>query len=139
MTVILDPYLTFGGNCSEAMHFYAEVLGGEILHEQTFGETPGCEDMGPEVAKQTMHIAVRLGDRTLMGSDCGTMPFNGRQGISLSLGYPTPEEGRRVFERLAEGGKVTMPLEETFWVECFGMCEDRFGTAWMVNAGKNKM
>ena len=139
MPAIIDPYLTFGGDCSEAMHFYAQVLGGVVEHEQTFGDTPGCEGMGPEVADQTMHISVRVGDRLLMGSDSGNMPFNGRQGISLSASYPTVEEGRRVFALLAEGGKVTMPLEETFWVECFGMCEDRFGTSWMVNAGKNKM
>ena len=137
MPAIIDPYLTFGGNCAEAMHFYADVLGGTVEYEQTFGNTPGCEGMGPEVADQTMHISVRLGDRVLMGSDSGTMPFNGRQGVSLALSYPSVDEGRRIFEALSAGGKVTMPLGQTFWVELFGMCEDRFGTAWMVNAGKS--
>lgn len=139
MPAIIDPYLTFGGNCSEAMHFYARVLGGQVEHEQTFGDSPGCEQMGPEVADQCMHISVRFGDRVLMGSDSGGMPFNGRQGISLALMYADVDEGRRIFEALADGGKVVMPFEETFWVEKFGLCEDRFGTSWMVNAGQSKM
>jgi PhnB protein len=55
------------------------------------------------------------------------------KGFSVSLTYPTVAEAKRVFDALAEGGKVTMPLEKTFWAEAFGMLVDRFGTPWMVN------
>lgn len=56
-------------------------------------------------------------------------------GFSLSLNYPTADEGRRVFDALAAGGKVHMPMGKTFWAEAFGMLVDRFGTPWMVGGG----
>ena len=66
-------------------------------------------------------------------------PFPGRNGVSISLVYPTVEEAKRRFEALAAGGKVTMPLDKTFWVESFGMLTDKYGTSWMVNGGKRAM
>jgi PhnB protein len=59
-------------------------------------------------------------------------------GFTVSLAYPSVDEAKRVFDALAEGGKVSMPFQETFWVERFGMVTDRFGTPWMVNGGKSK-
>ncbi|CAN7507631.1 VOC family protein [Rhizobacter sp. LjRoot28] len=131
----LDPYLTFDGNCSEAMRFYADALGGKVLSEMKFGDTPGCEDMGigPEFAGQTMHICIELDGRMLMGSDSAGQPFAGRRGISLALTYPTVDEARRSFDTLGAGGKVVMPMDKTFWAEAFGMVEDRFGTSWLIN------
>lgn len=131
----LDPYLVFNGNCAEAMHFYADALGGKIEKEQTFRGTPGWESMPPELADQILHIRMTLGDRVLMASDNGGHPFQGRQGFSLTLTCDSIEEANRAFAALAQGGKVTMPLAPTFWADTFGMLEDRFGTGWMVNAG----
>ena len=62
--------------------------------------------------------------------------FEGQHGVSISLMYDDVAEARRVFAALAEGGRVTMPIEKTFWVELFGSAIDRFGTSWMVNGGK---
>ena len=140
MATTLDPYLTFDGNASEAMHFYAKVLGGKVEYEQKFDGSPGCQNMSKEHAQQTMHISVGLGnDRRLMASDTGGMPFHGRHGITLALMYESVEEGTRIFNALAEGGKVTMALDQTFWVERFGMLEDKYGTAWMMNCGKSML
>ena len=129
----LDPYLTFDGNCSEAMHFYARTLGGKVVAKMKFGDVPECAGMGPEAATQTMHMCIDLDGRMLMASDSAGQPFAGRKGISLALTYPTVEEARRTFDALSAGGKVVMPIEKTFWAEAFGMLEDRFGTSWLVN------
>lgn len=136
---VLEPYLFFNGNCSEAMHFYARTLGGKIEFEQKFKGSPGCEDMSPDMAEQTMHILMSLGDRKLMASDTGGKPHQGHQGFSLSLAYTDLAEARRHFDALAAGGKVVMPLGETFWAEAFGMLEDKYGVAWMINAGTKPM
>lgn len=133
---VLDPYLFFDNNASEAMHFYARTLGGKIEFEQKVKGSPGWESMPPEVAEQAMHIAMSLGERRLMASDSCGQPFNGRRGVSLSLSYTDLAEARRHFDALADGGKVIMPLGETFWAEAFGMLEDKFGTAWMINGGQ---
>ena len=130
---VLEPYLIFNGNAAEAMHFYARTLGGTVLVEQKFKDAPGCEAMPADVADQTIHIAVALGERRLMASDSGGQPFHGQHGFSLSLAYTDLDEARRHFEALAEGGKVVMPLGQTFWARLFGMVEDRFGVTWMVN------
>ena len=84
-----------------------------------------------------MHACVVVEDRRLMASDwMSPEPYPGINGVSISLVYPTVEEAKRKFEALAEGGKVIMPLDKTFWVESFGMLTDKFGTNWMVNGGK---
>ena len=62
-------------------------------------------------------------------------PFDGMKGASMTLGYPTAAEATRIFNALGEGGRITMPLERTFWAEIFGMLVDRFGTPWMVMGG----
>ena len=66
-------------------------------------------------------------------------PNKGMHGLSLSLTYPTAAEAKRVFEALAKGGRVNMPIEKTFWAEAFGMLVDRFGTPWMVNGAQKPM
>jgi PhnB protein len=134
-----EPYLTFDGNCTEAMRFYEKTLGGKLSLMQfrdapMAGQTPsGAED-------RVMHARLELDGRTLMGSDTlPGMPYQGIHGASISLSYADVPEAARVFAALAEGGKITMPLQRTFWVESFGMLVDRFGVAWMVNGGKSTM
>lgn len=83
-----------------------------------------------------MHASLNLDGRRLMASDTPATHSNkGMSGFALSLNYPTTDEARRVFNALAEGGTVTMPMEKTFWAEAFGMLTDRFGTPWMVGGG----
>jgi PhnB protein len=71
---------------------------------------------------------------TLMASDTmAGQPYDGMHGFSLTLVYPTAADARRIFDALGQGGRVTMPIQKTFWAEAFGMLVDRFGTPWMVN------
>jgi PhnB protein len=67
------------------------------------------------------------------------MPFDGMKGVMMTLTYPTVAEALRVFATFSDGGTVRMPLGEAFWVECFGMFTDRYGTAWAINGGTPKM
>ncbi|NID04797.1 VOC family protein [Luteibacter jiangsuensis] len=143
----IQPYLFFNGNCEEAFKFYEKALGGKIneLHRykdmppQEGGDDNGCGPMTPEQKakfdESIMHVNLTVdGQMMLMGSDSpqdeGTV-----RGLSISIGIDDVEKGRKVFEALSEGGEVKMPFQETFWAKGFGMCTDKFGVPWMVNAG----
>jgi len=129
----LNPYLTFNGNCGDAMRFYQQVLGGK-LQMHTVGESPGGDQAPPEARSRIMHANLDLGDRVLMASDdMMGRPYEGMKNISLSLHYAAVDEAKRIFDAIGEGGNVTMPFQKTFWAAGFGMVVDRFGTPWMVN------
>jgi PhnB protein len=141
------PYLNFDGDCAAAMAFYAQLFGGHIEHMSRFGDMPPGEGMPPlpETARErVMHAQLRVGEQLLMASDalpaaafddperCAGV-YRRPQGLWISIGVASVEEGRRVFDGLAEGGSVTMPFAPTFWSPGFGMVTDRFGTPWMIN------
>ena len=134
----LDAYLFFDGNCADAMRFYERTLGGKLEMMMTYGEGPMADKTPPGSADRIMHARMSLGDRMLMASDGipGQGP-TGEKGFSLSLTYSAVADAQRVFDMLADGGQVKMPMQTTFWSESFGMLIDRFGTPWMVN-GKPK-
>lgn len=137
----IDAYLGFDGNCAEAMQFYAKELGGKITMMMTFGESPMKDQVPPDAAKRIMHASVQIGDRLLMASDTFPgQPYEGVKGMSLAITYDSVAEATRIVDVLAsKGGKITMPLEETFWVEAFAAVTDRFGTPWLINGGKAKI
>jgi len=130
----LDTYLFFDGNCADAMRFYERTLGGRLETLMTHAQSPVAAQTPPGSANRIMHARLVIGDRVLMASDAMIdQPTGGMKGFSLSLMYTTTAEAKRVFDLLADGGRVTMPLQKTFWAEAFGMLVDRFGTPWMVN------
>lgn len=128
------PYLVFDGNCAEAMRFYAAVLGAK-LDLMTFGQSPMPEQMPPAARERIMHARLALeGNGSLYGGDCPPgVPYQGIHGVSIALSYDTTHEARRVFDALAQGGKVGMPFGPTFWAKGFGMVTDRFGCPWLIN------
>jgi PhnB protein len=117
------------------MEFYSDVFGG-TLTVNTFGEY-GTDD--PGLADKVMHAMLET-DRglTLMGADPapGSDPATGGSNISVSLSGDDDIELRRYWERLSDGGTVSVPLEKQMWGDEFGMCVDRFGIPWMVNIGQ---
>jgi PhnB protein len=132
----LNAYLSFDGNCAEAMNFYAEVLGAKLETLMSYGDMPGAAKMSASDAARIMHAYLVHPEFSLMAGD--TPPgvrYEGVNGVMLALTYATASEGQRVFEALAAGGKITMPLGETFWADSFGMVVDRFGVPWGVNGG----
>ncbi|HET9611512.1 MAG TPA: VOC family protein [Acidimicrobiales bacterium] len=129
------PYLNFGGNCREAFTRYQEIFGGELDVMTMADMPPGEQEVPAEQADLVMHAALRVGDDILMASDDPTTDdFGPVQGMYVNYSVADVDEARRVFDALAEGGQITMPAGETFWAPLFGMCVDRFGTPWMVNA-----
>ena len=127
------PYLNFGGNCREAFTRYQEIFGGELVL-LPMSDMPSDEPLGPDQAGLIMHAALTFDGQILMASDDPTGRFDGVRGMFVNYTVADLAEAERVFEALADGGEVTMALAETFWSPRFGMCVDRFGTPWMVNA-----
>jgi PhnB protein len=135
----INAYLTFDGTCEEAFNFYKSVFGGDFPMVGKFGDMPPQEGMPPisdEVKNRIMHMSLPISAETvLMGSD--TMPgIHDHQvgnNISLSINTDSREEADRIFNGLSAGGKVSMPLADTFWGAYFGMWTDKFGINWMVN------
>jgi len=130
------PYLNFDGDCKEAFQFYNQVFGGEIVAMFTHAGTPAAEHVSPEWQDKIMHARLVAGSVVLMGSDSPPEYFEEPKGISVSLHVEDPAEAERIFNALAEGANVTMPIQETFWALRFAMLTDRFGTPWMINCEK---
>ena len=128
----LNPYLQFNGNGREAIEFYRDVFGGELT---TSSYAEGNMAQNPADADRLMHGQLETpAGFTLMASDSPTdMPADTVGGFSVSLSGDDEAELRGYWDRLAEGGTVTMPLEKAPWGDSFGMLNDRFGTPWMVN------
>jgi PhnB protein len=130
----LNPYISFDGDARQAMEFYERVFGG-TLTLNTFGEY-GAPDSGH--ADKIMHaMLVTDSGFTLMASDTAPgMEHNPGNNITVSLSGDDAEELRGYWEKLSDGGTVTVPLEKQMWGDEFGACVDRFGIPWMVNIGQ---
>jgi uncharacterized glyoxalase superfamily protein PhnB/uncharacterized protein YndB with AHSA1/START domain len=129
----LNPYIFYNGTCKEAFQLYERVLGGKIVMMLTHGETPAAGHVAPEWKDKIIHARMMLGEQALMASDAPPGRFHQPQGFSVNIGVTDPAEAERIFHALAENGKVTMPIGETFWALRFGMLVDRFGIPWMIN------
>lgn len=131
-----DTYLFFQGQCAEALRFYERTLGGKIEALFTYADAPGPTPCAAGTENLVMHARLVIDGRTLMASDTPPgMGGNPAGAFSLSLQYPTADEGRRVFDALSQGGTVTMPIQQTFYADAHGMFTDRFGIPWMVGGG----
>ena len=132
----ITPYITFRGNCRQAIEFYKTALGAEVAFVQTFGESP-MDAKGS--ADNIMHAALKVGESTiLMSDDPNPQGDTGSGDISLTIGLNAPEKAKQVFDKLAQGGSVIMALDKTFWAEAFGMLTDKFGVRWMINCESPK-
>jgi PhnB protein len=135
-TMQLNPYLFFNGDCEAAFKFYEQNLGAKIETMMLHEGSPAAGHVPAEWGSKILHARLRLGDQVLMASDAPPGSFEKQQGFSINIGVNDPSEAERIFRALAENGKVTMPIAETFWAVRFGMLVDRFGIPWMVNCEK---
>lgn len=133
-SMLVQPYLFFGGRCEEALEFYRSAVGAEVERLVRYNESPEPNPQLPSCfSDKVMHASFRVGGSTLMASD-GMCEGNANfEGFSLSITVRDEAAADRTFAALAEGGLVTMPLEKTFWAPKFGMLQDRFGVGWMVS------
>lgn len=134
MTVRLNPYLGFRDTAREAMDFYHSVFGGELT-SSTFGEFHASED--PAEQDKIMHAMLVTGnDLVIMAADTpNAMDYTPGNNHSISLSGEAADDGalRGYWDKLSDGGTVTMPLEKAPWGDVFGSCVDRFGVTWLVN------
>ena len=135
----LNVYLTFNGNCEEAFNFYKSVFGGEFQSISRFKEMPVTEDIkfSPEEGERLMHVSLPISKETyLMGSDTGgewSKDYSAGNNFALSINTDSNGEADKLFSALSSGGKVTMPMANTFWGSYFGMFTDKFGINWMIS------
>ena len=139
MTTV-NIYLTFNGQCEEAFNFYRSVFGGEFPYVGRFKDMPPQEGMPPlsgDMNERIMHISLPISTETvLMGSDTGgewAPSLIQGNNFSISINTDSKDKSDFLFNGLSAGGKVTMPLNKTFWGDYFGMFTDKFGVNWMVS------
>jgi len=131
----VQPYLFFDGRCEEALEFYRSKLGAEDVMLMRFKESPEPSQPGmvpPGAEDKVMHGSFRIGETTVMASDGRCMGQPNFQGFALTISVANEAEADRLFNALADGGQVQMPLAKTFFSSRFGMVADRFGVGWMV-------
>jgi PhnB protein len=131
------PYLNFNGNAKEALEFYTNALNGKVTQSSTFGEGNMAQD--ESMKNKILHAVFESGELKFMVSDCppGVSVNSGNQ-VSLSLNFTDAELIEATFAALADGGNITMPMQDTFWGARFGMTTDKFGVHWMFNHDQEK-
>jgi PhnB protein len=132
VSTLLNPYISFRDNARDAMTFYQSVFGGDLALS-TFGEFNASED--PAESDKIMHgMLTSEKGLVLMGADTpNSMDYSPGSTISVSLSGDDETELRSYYDKLSDGGTVTVPMEKAPWGDIFGMCPDKFGIAWLVN------
>jgi PhnB protein len=134
----LNPYLTFGGNCRQAMNFYKSCIGGS-LSLQTVGESPVAETMPPRMKEYILHSTLVKDDLVLMATDCvGPDGLVKGNAVSLCINCSSEKEIKSFYKKLSSGGKATQPLQNTFWGATFGGLTDKYGNLWLLNYNKEQ-
>jgi PhnB protein len=128
----VQPYLDFNGRCDEALEFYKKAVGAEVAMLMRWKDGPDKSMCTAENADKVMHSQFQIGDSTIMASDGRCTGKPNFHGIALTISAKTEAEADELFNGLAEGGQVTMPLAKTFFSPKFGMVADKFGVGWMV-------
>ena len=131
------PYLTFSGNCAEAIEFYQKAIDAKVISIQKYGEAPVPSSKDYE--SKIMHAILQIGGHKIMMSDGDeARGVNFGDNISVSVDCDTDSDVEKYYNAIALGGDKNMVLQETFWGARFGICTDKFGQRWMFNYDKPK-
>jgi len=126
----MSTYVNFAGTCAKAFRFYEKHLGGKIGMMMTHGQAPDQTRVKPDWKDLVLHARIAMAGTELMGADIPTaQPM---RSAYLTLGVDSDAEAERIFSALSDGGKVLMPMQETFFATRFGQVQDRFGINWMI-------
>ncbi len=128
----VQPYLNFDGRAEEAIEFYRDALGAEVTVLMRFKDSPDPSACSSGNGDKVMHASLRIGDTTVLASDGRCLGQAEFKGVSLSITSSSDADAERLFDALAVGGQVQMPLAKTFFTSRFGMVADRFGVSWMI-------
>lgn len=130
----IKPYLNFDGRCEEALEFYKKAVGAKIDMLMRCKDGPDPQQVKPGLENKIMHSSFSVGNSTIMATDGYNQNNPNFNGITLALSASNECDAKRLFDALADGGEVRMPLAKTFFSPAFGMLADRFGVPWMVVA-----
>ena len=128
----INPYLTFNGNCRQAMRFYKECLGGELMLQPVDG-TPMADEMPEEMKQHILHSALRKGDLLILASDMAREELTTGNRVALMVECQSEEEIRSYYNNLSRGGEIVDPLATMHWGATFGAIEDKFGINWLLH------
>ncbi len=128
----VHPYLMFDGRCDEALDFYEKAIGADVGMLMRWKDSPDKSMCAPGNEDKVMHAQFNVGDTTLMASDGRNTGHPDFKGFALALNAKDEAEADRLFNALAAGGQVQMPMAKTFFSPRFGMVADKFGVGWMV-------
>ena len=128
--------LVFNGECDAAFALYQQCLGGTITFRLTWGDSPMADQAPPEWRDKIIHATLTVGGKAISGGDVLPGQYERPQGFQLLLDLDDATAAERIFEQLADGGLITVPLQQTFWAQRFGAVVDRFGIPWGINCGE---
>ena len=132
----INAYLNFNGKCREAMNFYKDCFGGNLVMQKV-SESPMAAQMPSEMGSKILHSSLTKDGIVLMGSDMlGNAIVDGNK-IGLCMNCSNLEEIHEFFNKLSAGGKIRQPLHQSFWGATYGELTDKFGINWMFNYSKN--
>jgi PhnB protein len=126
----MNTYVNFDGRCAEAFRYYEKHLGAKVGMMMTHGQGPDQTRVNPDWRDAVLHARISIGGTELMAAD---IPHaEPMRSAYLTLGMDADSEAERVFSALSDGGRVLMPMQETFFASRFGQVRDRFGMNWMI-------
>jgi PhnB protein len=126
----INTYVNFRGTCAQAFRYYEQHLGAKVGMMMTHAQSPDPSRLSPEWRDAVLHARISIGDSELLAADIpNAEPM---RSAYLTLRVSTDKEAERIFSALADGGRILMPMEETFFASRFGQVQDRFGINWMI-------
>ena len=131
--------LVFNGNCNAAFDLYQECLGGRVTFRLTWGDSPMADQAPADWHDKILHATMIVGDTAFSGGDVLAGSYERPQGFQIQLNLEDVAAAERIFTKLADGGCVTVPLQQTFWAQRFGAVVDRFGIPWGINCGESQV
>ena len=126
-----NAHVSYGGDCESAFGFYRECFGGEITLMMRYEDIPD-NSSDTRLEGKIVHATLKVGDQTLTGADVLPEQYEKPGGFAMQLNIDNPEEAQRIYNALAVGAAIAMPLQKTFWANHYAVLTDRFGTPWEI-------
>ena len=130
--------LIFNGECDAAFTLYQQCLGGNLTFRLTWGDSPMADQAPANWRDKILQATLTVGDTAISGGDVQPGQYERPQGFQLQLDLDDVAAAERIFAQLADAGRVTVPLQQTFWAQRFGAVVDRFGIPWGINCGERE-